>query len=247
MSQSWEELEAPVLRWALNHGGETGVLPYEGDEPFAPIPGLTKPQVADAIARLEEHGLIAGTSSATMGYQMWYRIRPTADGLRVLGEWPPAEAATMNVALSRILRALSGSEELSEPEQTAARRAAGTIASTSGDVDYPFDNTWQFTTAGSKPPPPLKPLRASVSRVTRRGRAVTFTVTVKAGKATVSALAVNGRKHARLRARRHGNRTVFTARLAPGRWTVTVSYKPAKGYQKVRSAHLTVRIPRGAR
>jgi hypothetical protein len=136
MSQSWEELEAPVLRWALNHGGETGVLPYEGDEPFAPIPGLTKPQVADAIARLEEHGLIAGTSSATMGYQMWYRIRPTADGLRVLGEWPPAEAATMNVALSHILRALSSSEELSEPEQTAARRAAGTIASTSGDVVF---------------------------------------------------------------------------------------------------------------
>jgi hypothetical protein len=151
MTQSWDELEGPVLRWALTDGGDTGVLPFDGDETFAPIPGLTKSQVADAIARLVEYGVIASaTSSSTMGYRMWFGVRPTANGLRVLGEWPPADAATINVALARILRALASSDELSEPEQSAARRAAGTIARTSGDVvlDVVKDEMTRFITGG---------------------------------------------------------------------------------------------------
>jgi hypothetical protein len=137
MSLTWEELELPVLQWVLSRGDEDILkLPHDGDEPFVPIPGLTKPQVAEAITRLEEHGLVAGNSSATIGYALWFRLRPTANGLRVLGEWPPAEGATVNVALARILRALADSADLSAPEQSAARRAAGTIANTSGDVVF---------------------------------------------------------------------------------------------------------------
>lgn len=137
MTQTWDELELPVLQWTLSAGGDTGVLPYDGDEPFPAIPGLTKPEVADAIARLEEHELIAATSSSsTMAYRMWFGVRPTADGLRVLGEWPPAESSTVNDALVHILRALADSAELSTPEQTAARRAAGTIATTGGDLVF---------------------------------------------------------------------------------------------------------------
>jgi hypothetical protein len=137
MSWTWDELEGPVLQWALSASGDTGVLPYDGEEPFAAIPGLTKPDVPDAIARLEEHGLVASaSSSSTMGYRMWFGVRPTADGLRVLGEWPPAESSTVNDALVHILRALADSAELSTPEQTAARRAAGTIAITGGDLVF---------------------------------------------------------------------------------------------------------------
>jgi hypothetical protein len=132
---TWAQHELPVLRWVLEQGLEgTGQLPHKSEEPFPAIPTLTQPQVAEAIRRLVEHGLVAGSSSTTIGYEMWYRLRPTADGLRVLGEWPPAEAATVNVALARILRALAGSDELSETEKSAARRAAGTIANTAGDV-----------------------------------------------------------------------------------------------------------------
>jgi hypothetical protein len=67
-----------------------------------------------------------------------------------VGEWPPADAATINVALARILRALASSDELSEPEQSAARRAAGTIARTSGDVvlDVVKDEMTRFITGG---------------------------------------------------------------------------------------------------
>jgi hypothetical protein len=98
------------------------------------IPGLTESQVAEAVARLEEHGLVAGSSSPTMGHARWSSLRPTAKGLRVLGEWPPADAATVNVALAHILRAVAGSEELPEEDETAARRAAEAIESFSGDV-----------------------------------------------------------------------------------------------------------------
>ena len=72
---------------------------------------------------------------ATGAYEEWNALRPTANGLRVLGEWPPAEGATLNVALARILRALADSDQLSDKEdKTAARRAAGTVARTAGEV-----------------------------------------------------------------------------------------------------------------
>ncbi len=53
----------------------------------------------------------------------------------MLGEWPPAEGAALNVTLARILRALADSDQLpDEEDKTAARRAAGTVASTAGEV-----------------------------------------------------------------------------------------------------------------
>jgi hypothetical protein len=43
MSLTWEELELPVLRWALEHGDDgTGDLTYGSTEPFARIPELTE-------------------------------------------------------------------------------------------------------------------------------------------------------------------------------------------------------------
>jgi hypothetical protein len=62
----------------------------------------------------------------------WRNVRPTADGLRVLGEWPPAEAATVNVTLARILRALAG--DLDEEDATAARRAGSALWKMSADI-----------------------------------------------------------------------------------------------------------------
>ena len=57
---------------------------------------------------------------------------PTASACS--GEWPPAEGATVNVALARILRALADSDQVWEPDKMATRRAAGTLANTAGEV-----------------------------------------------------------------------------------------------------------------
>jgi hypothetical protein len=91
--------------------------------------------VAEALRRLQEHGLIVSNGPLSSNtYDEWRRLRPSADGLRVLGEWPPAQGATVNVALSRILRMLADSDVVPAEDKTAARRAAGTIASTAGEV-----------------------------------------------------------------------------------------------------------------
>ena len=135
MALTWEELELPVLQWVFRHGDDgTGQLRHHTEDRFEAIPHLTEPQVAEAIKRLAGHGLVSGEPSATNSYESWHRVRTTADGLRVLGEWPPAEPATVNIALARILRALADSDQLPETDQDAARRAAGTIASTAGEV-----------------------------------------------------------------------------------------------------------------
>jgi hypothetical protein len=136
MSLRWEQMEAPILRWVLEHGNEgTGQLWHESEEPFGSIPELTQAQVADAIKRLQQYGLVASEKpTATNAYESWHQLRPTADGLRVLGDWPPAQGAAVNVALARILRALADSDEVSEEERTAMRRAAGTLSQMTGDV-----------------------------------------------------------------------------------------------------------------
>jgi hypothetical protein len=136
MTETWEQLEAPVLRWVLEHGDRgTPQLPYRGQEPFEGIPELTESQVADALKRLTQYDLVAGVGPvATNAYERWERLRPTADGLRVLGEWPPAEGAAVNVALARILRGFAETDEVDDEERSAARRAAGTLSQMAGDV-----------------------------------------------------------------------------------------------------------------
>jgi hypothetical protein len=135
MSKPWDEFEAVVLRWVLDHGDKgTGELPHDSAEPFGAIPELSEAEVAQALKRLHQYGLVAGEESATFSFERWRELRPTADGLRVLGEWPPAEAAAVNVALARILRAFADTAAVLPEEKTAARRAAGTLASLAGDV-----------------------------------------------------------------------------------------------------------------
>ena len=136
MTLTWEALELPVLRWVLEHGdGGTGCLAFGSTQPFAGIPELTEAQVAEAIRRLTQHGLVTGPGPVvTNAYDRWPRLRPTADGLRVLGEWPPAKAASVNEALALILRSLADRDELDEEEKTATRRAASTVVCTAGEV-----------------------------------------------------------------------------------------------------------------
>jgi hypothetical protein len=129
---SWEELEGPVLRWVLESRQDQLQLFWDRT-PSEVTDALSDRQVDDALVRLERHGLIAGTRHEASGTSFWVGLRPTADGLRVLAEWPPVEAATMNVALARILRALA--DELPDEEQvTATRRAGRAVSRMSGEI-----------------------------------------------------------------------------------------------------------------
>jgi hypothetical protein len=130
--QTWEELEWPVLRWAHDSvWAQTGGLEHLSDKRSTVLPSLTDRQLDDALRRLADHGLIVGERTEALTV-WWTKVRPTADGLRVLGEWPPVEAATLNVTLARVLRTLAG--DLDEETATATKRAASTLSRMSGEV-----------------------------------------------------------------------------------------------------------------
>lgn len=151
---SWDEFESLVLHWVFeNTGTDSGLLPHHSTEPFEDIQSLTQPQVAEAIERLIEHGLIAarGGPIVTIGYKAWLGLRPTANGLRVLGQWPPADAASVNSALAHVLRKLAGTDGLPDEDRSAAKRAATTVANLSSDVvlDVMKDEIAKLTGGGS--------------------------------------------------------------------------------------------------
>jgi hypothetical protein len=85
------EQEIAVLRWVHEQGDEgTGVLQYNSTEPSDEVPELTKAQLDETLRRLEHAGLIAGRRIETTQVE-WSGLRATADGLRLLGEWPPPD------------------------------------------------------------------------------------------------------------------------------------------------------------
>ncbi len=86
---------------------------------------------------------------------------------------------------------------------------------------------------GSPPIVVLSSMRLQVSGVHVRGRSLSLTVNVAPGSGSLTVVAVKGHKQARLHVthRTRGNTVLtFTAKLAAGRWTVTVSCQPPQGY-----------------
>ncbi len=82
MALSWDEFESLVLQWVFEHAGEdTGLLLRHDEAPFDEIPTLTKPQVAEAIERLTEHGLLVARGS-TETHWVSGMVRGSADRRR---------------------------------------------------------------------------------------------------------------------------------------------------------------------
>ncbi|MDQ6751296.1 MAG: hypothetical protein M3Z33_11155 [Actinomycetota bacterium] len=140
MAPTWEELELPVLQWAQRDGDSgSDRLWHNSTEPFAGAPQVTQVQADEALSRLDEYGLIAGRDRRveTSDFAEWPRVRPTANGLRVLGEWPPEKDAAVHQALVAVLRNVAD-DLLDEDEAGAVRRAAGSLdrfgAGVVGDV-----------------------------------------------------------------------------------------------------------------
>jgi hypothetical protein len=66
-----------------------------------------------------------------MGNSTWSRLRVTAAGLIVLGEWPDLDRVATASSLHELLRALS---EDAPEERSALRRTAGSVARTADEV-----------------------------------------------------------------------------------------------------------------
>lgn len=134
MVVSWEGLELPALRWVLAHGDAgTGKLALGSADESEAVPVLSMAQLDEALVRLEDFGLITGLDRIeTNAYSEWPWLRPTADGLRVLGEWPPEESATLQRALVQVL--LRVADELPPEEAGPVRRAAGGVGQFAGGV-----------------------------------------------------------------------------------------------------------------
>jgi hypothetical protein len=107
---------------------------FDRHEPTEEIPALTGTELDSALRRLEGYGLIRGGRAEAFGYFRWSQLRPTPDGWRVLGEWPPASEADMGAALVKILLGLA--DDASEDEAKPLRRAAGSIGRLAGSVVF---------------------------------------------------------------------------------------------------------------
>jgi hypothetical protein len=126
---TWDDVDFPVLRWVFEASrveeAESGDLGHDSDE-LSVVAGVSKRDLHAGLSRLHDYGLVEGINDATFAFQFWVRLRPTAQGLRVLGEWPPASAAEMNDAVVLMLRELA--EQSDDPdEQKVYRRAAGAV------------------------------------------------------------------------------------------------------------------------
>jgi hypothetical protein len=137
---AWEDLELPALHWLHTSppedvgGVSTGEMHLGGENAAEVLPELTDSQVDQALRRLAQHGLIVGERGETSHLVYWVHLRLTANGLRVLGEWPPAEGAAINDALAAVLRQLA--PELPDDDATAARRAGSALAKMSAGAVY---------------------------------------------------------------------------------------------------------------
>lgn len=132
---TWERVDEPVLRFV--QGAQYNARYHFDREGLTnEVPELDGAELDDALRRLGEHGLIAWAQRVeTLGGYTYSRVRLAPDGLRVLGEWPPAERAQLGAAVVAILRNLA--DDTHDPaEQKPLRRAAGTVAQLATDVAF---------------------------------------------------------------------------------------------------------------
>jgi len=130
--RSWERFELLILRWVKEASPGLNWRFDRSHDPSEEVPSLSGFQLDEGLRRLEGFGLVAGRRNEYSGYFVWSGLRPTADGLRVLGEWPPGPEASVGTALVRVLRELA--EQSNEPEAKAFKRAAGAVGHFGDDV-----------------------------------------------------------------------------------------------------------------
>lgn len=114
----WDRVDEPILRWVASLGSVMDSTPTQvhlelrEPERFRDVADLTSRDVQRSLLRLRSHGLIDGTESAAMGNSTWSRLRVTAAGLIVLGEWHDLDRVATASSLHELLRALSERRDL---------------------------------------------------------------------------------------------------------------------------------------
>jgi hypothetical protein len=134
----WDRVDEPILRWVASLGSVMDSdnrldLELREPEPFDPVPGLMSGDVQQSIKRLRSHRLIEGNEAAASGNSTWTRLRVTAAGLILLGEWPDLDRVATAAPLYRLLRGLSDNAP-GEADRTALRKAAGVVAKYGDEV-----------------------------------------------------------------------------------------------------------------
>jgi hypothetical protein len=103
----WDRVDGPILGWVASLGSvlqSDNRVDLELREPerFEPVPSLTSRDVQQSLRRLDSYGLIEAIESAAFGNSSWSRLRVTARGLIVLGEWPDLDRVANAASLHRL-------------------------------------------------------------------------------------------------------------------------------------------------
>lgn len=130
----WERVDEPVLRWVatLPTVLEFALVELQIREPVEEVGSLDSRTVNESLRRLQSHYLIDGEEHQTTHHSTWSKLRLTALGLIVVGEWPDLDRVASAVSLRRLL--LSAAEDAPDEAKTALRRAAGAVARVGDDV-----------------------------------------------------------------------------------------------------------------
>lgn len=92
-------------------------------------------------------------------------------------------------------------------------------------------------------------MRVKLSPIHRSGhlqRQINFTARITHGAGTITAEAVKSGRHIRLSAKhppRNPLAFTITGTLAPGRWTIVVTYHASRGYSTPAPTRLKVKVP----
>ena len=132
----WARVDEPLLRWVLSLPpslvADLVDLKEREPEPFPHVKGLDTREANDGLYRLHLSGLIEGNDSPSMASTTWSRLRVTARGLIVLGEWPDLERVVSAASLTTLLRRLA--EEAPEEHRSALERTAGVLSRTADEA-----------------------------------------------------------------------------------------------------------------
>jgi hypothetical protein len=138
MGTTWSDVDERVLGWVFelpptfDQPSEIPEYPTWEPQPFPEIEGLDTRQVSDALYRLRSHGLVAGGDQDMGRVVLWWRLRVTARGLQVLGEWPDLDQLASAVSVRNVLLQLA--RDAPPEQQKPLKRAAGLLGRTSAEV-----------------------------------------------------------------------------------------------------------------
>ena len=138
---TWETTDEPVLQWVfslppvIGRDRPNGGL-YEfqklQSEPCPDIGDHESRDVADALDRLYSHGLIAGNCDDLGRESLWWNLRVSALGLRLLGEWPDYDQLATATGIRSVLLHLA--KQAPEEEAGVLKKAAGVVGRAGDDA-----------------------------------------------------------------------------------------------------------------